>query len=120
MSTKRVTDKGIAVELICPVCGKEFTRWDGQWAYKQRTLKGMQYYCSYGCMRKEQRKHEKAENKTGDPQRKVKPKVFLTDDQFKEAWTLRESGKTMNDLVDRYGCAKPTLNKAWRRLGLRE
>lgn len=46
---------------VCPICGKEFWAMSN-WVYKQ-TYKGHNktYYCSYKCIRKEQKENHKNE-----------------------------------------------------------
>lgn len=38
----------------CPICGKSFVVFDGEWGYTQVNKKTYRtkYFCSYGCMRK--------------------------------------------------------------------
>ena len=61
----------------CPVCRKEFTvLWPHQWAYKRNWPSHPVYYCSWKCLRANDK--EEGERQMGKPRR-------ISEDQVKEA-----------------------------------
>jgi DNA-binding NarL/FixJ family response regulator len=47
------------MEKNCDRCGKEFVMPCGDWAYKRYKGKGVQYFCSWKCIRAYEREHDK-------------------------------------------------------------
>ena len=51
-------------DRVCPVCGKHFTvLWPRQWAYRGGTLNNPKFYCSWKCLRANEKR--KGENRMG-------------------------------------------------------
>ena len=44
-------------EMRCPICGKTFLRAGTDWVYKRPTNRGNIYFCSWSCMRRDEKKH---------------------------------------------------------------
>ena len=51
----------LGAEMKCPICGKVYLRSGMDWAYRRPTNKGTTYFCSWGCMRKHDKKNPKKE-----------------------------------------------------------
>lgn len=81
--------------MKCPVCKKEFdVLWPSQWAYKR----GNQFICSWGCIRRYDRKE--ADGMQG--------KAILTDKQKRKAIEMALNGESPLPYLKECGAANPT------------
>ena len=81
--------------MKCPVCGKRFdVLWPNQWAYKR----GNNFICSWGCIRKYDRKE--ADGMQG--------KAILTDKQKRKAIEMALNGESPLPYLKECGAANPT------------
>lgn len=81
--------------MKCPVCKKEFdVLWPSQWAYKR----GNKFICSWGCIRKYDRKE--ADGMQG--------KAILTDKQKRKAIEMALNGESPLPYMKECGAANPT------------
>ena len=51
------------MEKNCVKCGKTFEMPCGDWAYKKYKGRGIQYFCSWKCIREWEKEHEKPARK---------------------------------------------------------
>ena len=60
-----VRDNFLQMNLrTCPVCGKEY--WAGQeWVYRKGYEKSYRYFCSWGCLRREELETESRKKRIG-------------------------------------------------------
>lgn len=81
--------------MKCPVCGKDFdVLWPNHWVYKR----GNQFICSWGCIRRYDRKE--ADGMQG--------KAILTDKQKRKAIEMALNGESPLPYLKECGAANPT------------
>lgn len=49
----------LGLDTECPICGKVFLRPDADWIYRRWTGNKMLYFCSWGCLRRFEKKKPK-------------------------------------------------------------
>ena len=84
-------EKTISTKKKCPMCGKKFEiMWCDLWAYKTQRYGGggYKYYCSWHCLRAEERRHEK-------------PKRPITLEEANRMPGVRRTPANSRDLVEK-------------------
>ena len=94
-----------AVEFMglkeCPVCGKEFTvLWPHQWAYKRGWPSHPVYYCTWKCLRENDKKE--GEKHVGTPRK-------MTDEQEKEAVRIAIETGDPREYIRSFGIKTPEV-----------
>ena len=76
----------------CPVCGKEY--WAGlEWVYKRGYEKSLKYFCSWGCLRKDEKEKGTGKQELG-----------------RQIRLMLESGATNEEIKKKLGCTQGQID----------
>ena len=91
----------------CRNCGKRFTvLHPTRWAYKRPKGARYEYFCSWGCLRADEKKDERKEEKEVKTQDKTQRTRMNTKDMEKAVEMLKNGDKALDQFLKNHGLTK--------------